>query len=262
MKRTFLLFAIVLTLLWVAGCDQEPPAPKAKALATTAAPSETAGTSGKVIETITTAGYTYVQVDTGREKVWAAAPEFPVKVGDQVEIPEGAPMRDYHSNSLNRDFALVYFVGSIRNNTGGTPANGIEMPTGHPPMATATPAQVDVSGVAKAEGGMTVGELFAGKAKLSGKEVTLRGKVVKSNPQIMGKNWMHVRDGSGDANAHTNDLTVTTDVFAKVGDTVLVRGKVALNKDFGYGYKYDVIIEGAKVTVEPERRQGPGKPSK
>ena len=74
--------------------------------------------------------------------------------------------------------------------------------------------------------------------------------MVKFNQQIMGKNWLHIRDGSGEADAKTNDLTVTTGVTAKVGDTVLVTGKLVLDKDFGYGYKYAVIIEDAKVTVE------------
>ena len=76
----------------------------------------------------------------------------------------------------------------------------------------------------------------------------MRGKVVKFSPQIMGKNWIHVQDGTGAAG--TNDLTVTTLDEAKVGDTVLVTGKITLNKDFGMGYKYDLIIEDGKVKVE------------
>ncbi len=138
-----------------------------------------------------------------------------------------------------------------------TPAAGVDLPTGTgrpsphaPTKGSSTVDQVDVSGVEKAEGGLTVGELFAGKADLSGKEVTLRAKVVKFTPRIMGKNWLHLQDGSGDADARTHDLTVTTDVTAKVGDTVLVSGAVVLDKDFGAGYKYDLIIEDAKVTVE------------
>ena len=247
MKEIVAVFTLFLTIISVAGCGQEQPAPEAKTPPASAA----ASASGTVSETMNAAGYTYVQVDTGSEKVWAAAPEFQVKVGDQVVIPEGMPMRNYHSNTLNRDFTVVYFVGSILNKTGGAQAKEAAMPAGHPPTAiSSTPPQIDVSGVARAEGGVTIGELFADKANLSGKEVTLRGKVVKFHAQIMGKNWLHVRDGSGDANAHTNDLTVTTEVTVKVGDTVLVSGKVVLNKDFGYGYKYDVIIEDAKVTLE------------
>ena len=252
MKTTFGLLAFSLTIPLVAACSREEPARPAREVRTPAATdARGAAASGTVVETMNAGGYTYVQVDTGSEKVWAAAPEFQVKVGDQVVVPEGMPMRNYHSNTLNRDFALVYFVGSILNGTGGVAAQGVEMPAGHPPTAASkTPVQIDVGGVKKAEGGMTVEELFAGKANLSGKEIVLRGKVVKFNPQIMGKNWLHVRDGNGDANAHTNDLTITTDVPAKVGDTVLVTGKVVLDKDFGYGYKYDVIVEDAKVTVE------------
>jgi len=112
------------------------------------------------------------------------------------------------------------------------------------------PVQVDVSGVVKLEGEKTVAEIYAGKANLSDKEVTLRGKVVKFNARIMGKNWLHIQDGTGDADAGTNDLTVTTNVSAKVGDTVIVTGKVHVDKDFGHGYKYDVILEDARVTVE------------
>ena len=129
--------------------------------------------------------------------------------------------------------------------------NGTATPPGRgPTTGSTTMGRVDVSGVEKAEGGMTVGELFARKAELAGKEVTLRAKVVKFTPQVMGKNWLHVQDGSGDAKAATHDLTVTTNVTAKVGDTVLITGPVTLEKDFGAGYRYDVIIEDAKVTAE------------
>jgi hypothetical protein len=66
----------------------------------------------------------------------------------------------------------------------------------------------------------------------------------------MGKNWLHVRDGSGAEG--TNDLTITTaGTLPNVGDTVVVTGNVALNKDFGMGYAYDVLVEDAQVTVEP-----------
>jgi type IV pilus biogenesis protein CpaD/CtpE len=117
------------------------------------------------------------------------------------------------------------------------------------PMPATPAAEVDLSGIAKADGGKTVAEVFAEKDQLAGQPVVLRGKVVKSNPNIMGKNWLHVRDGSGAEG--TNDLTVTTSgAVANVGDTVVVKGAVALNKDFGMGYVYDVIVEDAEVTVE------------
>lgn len=117
------------------------------------------------------------------------------------------------------------------------------------PMPAAPTEAVDLSGIAKAEGGKTVAEVFAEKDQLAGQPVIVRGKVVKSNPDIMGKNWLHVRDGSGAEG--TNDLTVTTSgAVPGVGDTVLVKGPLALDKDFGMGYVYDVIVEDAEVTVE------------
>jgi hypothetical protein len=78
--------------------------------------------------------------------------------------------------------------------------------------------------------------------------VKVRGKVVKYNSGIMGKNWLHIQDGSGAAGS--NDLTVTTSANTKVGDTVLVAGVLSANKDFGSGYKYALIVQDAKVTVE------------
>lgn len=117
------------------------------------------------------------------------------------------------------------------------------------PIPTEATVDVDLSGIAKADGGQTVAEIFAAKDQLAGETVLVRGKVVKVNAGIMGKNWLHVRDGSGEAG--TNDLTVTTTgVVPDVGDTVLVTGALGLNRDFGMNYKYPVIVEDAEVTVE------------
>jgi hypothetical protein len=215
--------------------------------------------TGKVVETMNSGGYTYVQVDTGAEKFWAAAPQFDVKNGEKVTVPAGMPMPNFKSNSLNRTFNLVYFVPAIGKgdqapSSAGSPGmSGMEqlMPQQHPKVdasKVAKDANISFTGIEKPAGGITVGDVFAGQASLVGKEVTLRGKVVKFNPQIMGKNWIHLQDGTGKEG--TNDLTVTTDTMVKAGDTILVKGTVANNKDFGFGYKYNVIIENAQVTVE------------
>ena len=107
----------------------------------------------------------------------------------------------------------------------------------------------DFSGLERPEGGKTVAEIFAERTALSGKAVTIRGIIVKYTPNIMGKNWLHVRDGTGAAG--TDDLTVTTAAKLKAGDRVVIKGKLAVNKDFGAGYKYEVIVEEATVQVEP-----------
>jgi hypothetical protein len=260
-KHLTLILAGLTAVSLAAGCKKEE-APKTVAQPQPAveqsAQPTAGGKSGKVIETMNSGGYTYVLVDTGSEKVWAAAPEFQVKVGDPVAIPEGMPMTNYHSKTLNRDFEMVYFVDGIM--VGGqvaapsaapTAAPGeAKMPEGHPPLTVQSAQKngVDVSGIKKVEGGQTVADVFAGKANLAGKDVKVRGKVVKFSPGIMGKNWIHLQDGTGKEGA--NDLTITTSETVKVGDTVVVAGKVSTDKDFGYGYKYDVILEDAKLTVE------------
>ncbi len=127
------------------------------------------------------------------------------------------------------------------------------LPEGHPKMDThggAAPAtpKFDFSTIVKPKGGKTVQEIYQEKDKLNGKRVTLRGKVVKYNEAVMGKNWLHLRDATSKEPA--NDLVVTTQTKTKVGDTVLVEGNVTLDKDLGGGYRYDVIIEDAKVRIE------------
>ncbi|MEI7532800.1 MAG: nucleotide-binding protein [Verrucomicrobiae bacterium] len=233
------------------------------------AAAEATSFSGKVVEAMNTSGYTYVRVDTGSNKLWAATTQFAVKVGDAVAVSAAMPMPNYHSQSLKRDFDVVYFTGSITVNDAAAVAPATALPPGHPPLtdapapalppghpsltgqpAAAAPAKVDLTAIKRADGGKTVSEIFSGQKMLAGKSVSVRGKVVKYNAQIMGKNWLHIRDGSGSADKSDNDLTVTTSTPAKLGDTVLVTGIVTLNKDFGAGYKYTVILDDAQVTVE------------
>ena len=254
-KQLLTILCVLTFALTMFGCSEEAPAPKPTAKPSEQAakpapeaPTAAVGKAGKVTETMNAAGYTYVQVDTGNEKFWAAAPEFSVKVGDDVVVPEGMPMPDYHSKTLDRTFEMVYFVPNVM--VGGEMAAAApagDMPGDHPPTQGGSTkveqTDVDLSGISKADGGLTIAEIYAQKADLSGKSVKVRGKVVKYNEQIMGKNWIHIQDGTG-------DLTVTTADKADIGDTVLISGMLETDKDFGYGYKYDVLVEEAKVKVE------------
>jgi hypothetical protein len=204
--------------------------------------------SGVVLETMDAADYTYVRVDLNGEEIWAAAPRVEVAVGDRVTIPPGAPMQNFHSSSMDRTFELIYFVGEILPD-GAQPAVG-EMPPGHPPIGGDVGSAEVVDVFEKAEGGYTIAEIHGQKSELAGREVAVRGRVVKVNRGILGANWLHIQDGSGDAAGGTNDLTVTTQALASVGDTVVAVGMLETDKDFGAGYRYDVIITGARVAVE------------
>ncbi len=220
-----------------------------------AAPDAAGAISGKVVETMNAASYTYVLIDTGAKKSWVAAPQFAVKVGDSAAIADAMPMKNYQSKTLNRTFDVVYFTGNISVN-GAPAAPSTTAPIPAPSTAALPPGQrtmpaktaPDLTGIKRAENGQTVAEVITGKTKFAGRPIAIRARVVKYNAQILGKNWLHIRDGSGAPG--TNDLTVTTTATAKVGDLVLVTGKLGTDRDFGSGYKYPLIIEDATVVVQ------------
>jgi hypothetical protein len=251
-----------------------PPA----ATGAAAQPAAMPGTwQGTVAETMNSGGYTYVLLDTGAQQVWCATTQTPVAVGDKVTIPQGQLMVDFRSPALDRVFPEIYFTSAVWQQ--GSEPQGGAMPGGHPGMggdphggmgmggdphggtgmgagmgggpAGGGKLSLDdqhVSGIQKVAGGYQVGEIHARSAELAGKAVKVRARVVKFTPNIMGTNWVHIQDGSGEG--ATVDLTVTTAEIVAVGDVIVAEGILAANKDFGAGYVYAAIIEKATVTKE------------
>ncbi|MDP6979557.1 MAG: hypothetical protein QF570_13305 [Myxococcota bacterium] len=212
---------------------------------------------GTVTETVDASSYTYVKVDAGTRSAWAAAPRFPVQVGDRVSIPTHSPMQNYRSDSLGRTFPLVYFAERIRVASKQKPramanlrSTSGDRTTPHPsPSRAAAAPATTFEGISPPEGGVAVAEVFERASALDGQTIAIRGRVMKYSPRIMGTNWLHLQDGTSSADGR-NDLVVTTDDPATEGDVVLVRGTLTTNRDFGHGYVYDVIVEGARVDVE------------
>jgi hypothetical protein len=97
----------------------------------------------------------------------------------------------------------------------------------------------------------SIADIYKEKAELAGKPVKLQGKVVKVNNNIMNRNFLHLQDGSGDPALGTNDLTITSEETAGMGDTVSVTGTLAVDLDFGSGYKYPLLLEKASITKAP-----------
>jgi hypothetical protein len=134
------------------------------------------------------------------------------------------------------------------------PPTGARLPPGHPaPAASGAPAPAAAPAadirVAKASGpdGRTVAEVVAKRTELKDKPVQIRGKVVKFTPGVMGKNWIHLRDGTGSAADGSDDLTITTKDETAVGAVVLVKGVVRIDRDLGSGYAYKVLVEDATL---------------
>lgn len=94
-------------------------------------------------------------------------------------------------------------------------------------------------------GCISISALYSDKKSNNGKVLKVKGIVTKFNSEIMGKNWVHIQDGTEAEGSF--DLTITTPQIVAYGDTVTFEGKIALEKDFGYGYFYNVIMEDGKL---------------
>jgi hypothetical protein len=221
-----------------------------QAASTAAAAQDAPTVTGPVLETMNAANYTYVRVKTDRGDIWAASGEFKVAVGDRVTLALEMPMENFRSQTLKRDFPLIYFTTRIAREGEALPSAVPAMMSAHGQAGGAVPAAAAAQVTAPiqpAPGGATVAKVWADRKALAGKTVTVRGKVVKFNGGIMGRNWIHIQDGTGAAADGTNDLLVTSDAAANVGDVITVTGTVAVDKDFTAGYAYAVMIEKAKV---------------
>ncbi len=99
--------------------------------------------------------------------------------------------------------------------------------------------------LASAPATKTVEAVYQEKEQLKDQQVQIRGKVIKVNNGIMSRNFLHLQDGTGQQGS--NDLTVTSQETAEVGDEVVVTGTVSLGVDFGSGYMYPLLIEEATI---------------
>jgi hypothetical protein len=215
--------------------------------AETNTPPELGGTvvKAQVLEFKDVGSYTYLRLKTADGETWAAVGKAPVKTGDKVTIENVMVMKDFESKALKKTFSTIIF-GTL-GASGGTSSSGKGLPPGHPGIS-----QVIDTGdihVPKASGAnaQTVADIITKRSELKDQRVTVRGKVVKFSPNIMGKNWIHLRDGSGLGASDTNDILVTTSSQTKIGDVVTAKGIVRIDKDFGSGYAYRVLIEDASL---------------
>lgn len=199
--------------------------------------------TGKVVETMDSGGYTYVQIDDGGKKKWVAVPRSKVVKGQNISFSPGIEMHNFESKTLNRTFDSIIFSGGVVNLTGT--GSGIKSP-GSKGSAVAVSENIKVD---KAFGpnSYTVEEIYKNSSKLENKTIVVKGKVAKVSAGVMNKNWIHLQDGSGDATTGSNDLVMTSNDLPAVGDVVTASGTLYNNKDFGSGYKYLVIIENTSI---------------
>jgi hypothetical protein len=201
---------------------------------------------GKVLERLDAGRYSYLRLSTPSGETWAAVFLADIKVGTEVTVMNPMPMDGFETKTLNRKFDKIVF-GTL-DQKGPEPGELAAMHTTH--AGISPPADAGPIKVQKAVGpeAHTIAEVFAKKEKLKDQVVAVSGKVVKVNANIMGKTWIHLRDGTGNQESKTNDLTITTQGSAAVGDTVVIRGPVRIDKNLGMGYIFPVMVEDATLT--------------
>ena len=192
-----------------------------------------------VNEVLPATKYVYVNVNEGVEQYWVATALTEIVVGETYFFRGGLLKTNFESKEYNRMFERIYLVSQfVPAKHGGNSSSASDLTTPSSNQKKNDPVKASKK-IEKAEGSISIAELVNNYQKYEGQTVQLSGECVKINPQIMGRNWIHLKDGSKD----NYDLVITSDIFVREGSIITIKATVVLNKDYGAGYKYDLILE-------------------
>jgi hypothetical protein len=240
-----IIVATLFTVMLIA-CDSKPKVIEAVDTATEtqqAAQDPSASALHKVVveEVLPTSKYTYLNVSENGEKTWIAIPKKDVKVGGTYYYRGGLKKTNFKSVEYDRVFETLYLVSDVSEDPGMGGATGSSPHAG----MSEEPQLEQTTKLEPPTGGISIAELLKNRQKYDGQTVRVKGRCVKLNNMIMSRNWIHLQDGS--TKDQGIDLTVTTTENVPLGSIVAFEGKIALNKDFGAGYKYEIIMEEAHL---------------
>jgi len=201
-----------------------------------------------------------------------AIPETRVDKGQRVAYFQGMTMNNFHSKTLGKTFDSIVFSAGLAKKQETPSSSSAPAKAGSNSFAAALAAEQQTSPTMPAAGASSggsggavapmeevtvakalgdnayrVGEIFDKAMELQGRKVRVHGKVVKVSTAIMGRNWVHLQDGSGDPLKNSHDLVVTGELAPEIGTIVLIEGILAADKDFGAGYSYAAIVEQAAI---------------
>lgn len=188
---------------------------------------------GTVVDTINGGGYTYMQIDDTKKKYWVAVEGTKVEKGTEVRFTEELRAKNFESKALNRKFDEIVFASNLQHRTNVPEKGNLELISD----------QVKESPY-KQKDTISVKEAWEKRVNLKDKTIAIRGKVVKASANIIGRNWIHIQDGTGEG-SEVGRIVFTSKELPKVGDIVTASGVVNVDKDFGSGYSYKIIVENA-----------------
>ena len=200
-----------------------------------AGPGHDTPSGGEVVSSVDSGGYTYIEVKDGGETFWLAAPTASVQKGDKINFAGGMWMPNFKSKALDKTFDRILFV------------DGISLGAGGGGMKVIAPTETKKKKAAKIKykkpHKMTIKEIYAEREDLDGSKVKVKGTVVKVSKMIMGVNWIHIQDGTGDSADGSNNLIFRSSEAPNVSDKVTATGTINVDRDFGAGYFYPAIAE-------------------
>lgn len=186
--------------------------------------------------------YVYLKVNEADKEYWMAIPNTKIEKGSTYYYSGGMVMKDFESKQLGRVFDFITFAEGISTSevVVSKPAN-----TKTQAPASQEASKTEAIDIDLPENGISIANLYAKPADFKDEKIIVRGKVVKVNKNILDKNWIHIVDGTSFEN--NSDLTITTTQIAKLGDTVTFKATVVLDKDFGAGYVYNLLLENGEI---------------
>ena len=206
--------------------------------------------------------FTYVEIqDAESEIFWVAAPRFDVAVGDRIQVIAAAKYEDLYSKRLDRTFPLIYWASALRVNDrtirfgphGMDNQRTIDKVREERQQMTGRAENAPEKGsIAVPEGGYSVVSLFEQQDALSGKQVRVRGKVVKVLQAKGPVPWLRLMDGTSAAAG--DSVFVTSKTPVSENSIVLVTGTLVTGVGETMGLPDLLLIRADSVGLESSRR--------
>ena len=250
LNNTSALLMSALILFGISACNSEPKVIEAEP----ASPHRDLDKRGKtqgdmheveVLDLLHTDKYTYLDVQEDDQRYWIAVSKMEANKGDRYMYQGGLLKKNFYSREFDRNFETIYLVSRLLPVGGSAAGSAME-------RAKASLGQEQETSdiiVTQPEGGISLKTLFSDPDRYAGQTIMVKGQCVKVNNRIMDRNWVHIQDGSVQ-DGEKLDLTLTTQENVPVGAIALFKGQISTKKDFGAGYRYEILMEEAIVVQE------------
>jgi len=197
-----------------------------------------------VNEVLQATRYVYLNVSEGNSKFWIATRKQEIKKGETYFYRGGLLKTNFESKEYNKVFDTIYLISNLVSQDHSKHTDNLNTSVQKSaPTAQKEDIPTHTDKIVEHKGTIKIAELVKDPKKYEGHTIQLSGKCVKVNPNIMKRNWIHLQDGSKD----DFDLVITSNTFVPEGSAITIRATVVLNKDFGAGYKYDLILENGTL---------------